>query len=200
MSSVVLQNSNLRLEFDRGSGALIRLTALQTGWKILDRPELGLSFRLLIPLRIWPVSGKTGDGGVDLMVRTLYGGPDRSVLPVHVAPFPVSVAKAKIKGTKAKIHLNLAGEPVMRAAQVWLAVQGPGGAWTALSAGEVGTSKDYAYDDKPSSLILADTLDLSAPGALDLEYHLPEKAPRDARLYVQAPGGAPMALSLGLAN
>jgi hypothetical protein len=50
MSELVLQNQNLRLEFRKDTGALTDLTAMKTGWKILDRPELGLSFRLLLPL------------------------------------------------------------------------------------------------------------------------------------------------------
>jgi hypothetical protein len=51
MQSIRLENKNLRLEFDPRSGALTSLTAVKTGWKILDRPQLGLSFRLLVPLR-----------------------------------------------------------------------------------------------------------------------------------------------------
>lgn len=47
---IVLQNNTLRLEFDPASGALCGLSAVQTGWKILDRAHLGLSFRLLVPL------------------------------------------------------------------------------------------------------------------------------------------------------
>jgi hypothetical protein len=50
MEALILQNNALKLEFSRETGALIGLTALETGWKILDRPQLGLSFRLLLPL------------------------------------------------------------------------------------------------------------------------------------------------------
>jgi hypothetical protein len=50
MTTFTLKNDNLSLKFDRANGALIGLTANQTGWKILDRPQLGLSFRLLLPL------------------------------------------------------------------------------------------------------------------------------------------------------
>ena len=50
MTVFTLENGNLRLEFDRATGALIGLTAIRSGWRILDRPELGLSFRLLLPL------------------------------------------------------------------------------------------------------------------------------------------------------
>ncbi len=50
MSTFVLQNESLRLEFSRQTGALVGLTAVATGWEILNRPHLGLSFRLLVPL------------------------------------------------------------------------------------------------------------------------------------------------------
>jgi hypothetical protein len=50
MDPIILQNNTLRLEFSPQTGALTGLTATQTGWNILDRPQLGLSFRLLVPL------------------------------------------------------------------------------------------------------------------------------------------------------
>jgi hypothetical protein len=50
MQNVVLENETLRLEFSRGTGALVGLTAVATGWEILNRPHLGLSWRLLVPL------------------------------------------------------------------------------------------------------------------------------------------------------
>lgn len=50
MDSFVLENDTLKLEFDRKNGALVRLTSMETGWPILDRPNLGLSFRLLVPI------------------------------------------------------------------------------------------------------------------------------------------------------
>ena len=50
MTTFTLKNDNLALEFQRDNGALVGLTALRSGWKILERPELGLSFRLLVPL------------------------------------------------------------------------------------------------------------------------------------------------------
>ncbi len=50
MDTFTLQNETLRLAFDRTTVALVRLTALPSGWPILDRPNLGLSFRLLVPL------------------------------------------------------------------------------------------------------------------------------------------------------
>lgn len=51
MNPIRLENETLRLEFDSRTGALIELIAMQSSWKILDRPHLGLSFRLLVPLR-----------------------------------------------------------------------------------------------------------------------------------------------------
>lgn len=51
MKTLILENETLRLQFDAITGALTGLTALPSGWQILSRPELGLSFRLLVPLR-----------------------------------------------------------------------------------------------------------------------------------------------------
>src|SRR5512134_2031427 len=50
METIALQNDTLRLDFNRQNGALCSLESVTTGWKMMDRPELGLSFRLLIPL------------------------------------------------------------------------------------------------------------------------------------------------------
>lgn len=50
METIILKNKNLRLEFSLSNGALIRLVSLKTGWEILNRSHLGLSFRLLLPL------------------------------------------------------------------------------------------------------------------------------------------------------
>ncbi|MFO1539224.1 MAG: DUF6259 domain-containing protein [Chloroflexota bacterium] len=41
----------MRLAFSRETGALTGVEAVQTGWRILDRPHLGLAFRLLVPTR-----------------------------------------------------------------------------------------------------------------------------------------------------
>ena len=49
-TTLVIKNKTLKLEFCRETGALVGMTAVKTGWKILDRPHLGLSFRLLLPL------------------------------------------------------------------------------------------------------------------------------------------------------
>ncbi len=50
MPTFTLKNDNLILEFNRVNGALVGLSAIRTDWKILARPQLGLSFRLLLPL------------------------------------------------------------------------------------------------------------------------------------------------------
>ena len=50
MATLVIENESLRLEFAPETGALIGLSAVESGWQILDRPQLGLSFRLLVPL------------------------------------------------------------------------------------------------------------------------------------------------------
>lgn len=47
---VVLQDNLLRVAFDANSGALTRLENKTTGWIMQRRPELGLSFRLHVPL------------------------------------------------------------------------------------------------------------------------------------------------------
>jgi hypothetical protein len=49
-NEVVLEDDQLRVAFDSGSGALTRLVRKSTGWVIERRPELGISFRLLAPL------------------------------------------------------------------------------------------------------------------------------------------------------
>jgi len=50
MQTFTLKNENVVLEFNYANGALVRLSAVGTDWRILDRPWLGLSFRLLLPL------------------------------------------------------------------------------------------------------------------------------------------------------
>jgi len=51
MSQFNLENESLSLQFDHETGTLTGLQSVATGWKILHRPHLGLSFRLLVPLR-----------------------------------------------------------------------------------------------------------------------------------------------------
>jgi len=58
---ITLANDQLRLTFDSATGALIGLHGLTGGWAVFDRPELGLSFRLLVPTRPmgdWHVEGR----------------------------------------------------------------------------------------------------------------------------------------------
>ena len=51
MNTFTLSNQALEMTFDGESGTLCGLTARETGWKILNRPSLGLSFQLLVPMR-----------------------------------------------------------------------------------------------------------------------------------------------------
>jgi hypothetical protein len=50
MKDIVLKSSTLELTLSPSNGAVTGLSSVLTGWKILDRPGLGLSFRLLVPL------------------------------------------------------------------------------------------------------------------------------------------------------
>lgn len=50
MDTLTLQNKTLKMEFSMETGALVGLTAVESGWKILDRPQLGLSYRLMLPI------------------------------------------------------------------------------------------------------------------------------------------------------
>lgn len=50
MDFITLENDALRLEFARDNAALVGFTTKKTGWEIVNRPHLGLSFQLLIPL------------------------------------------------------------------------------------------------------------------------------------------------------
>ena len=47
---VILQDQALFVAFDKESGAITRLVRKSTNWVIERRPELGVSFRLLVPL------------------------------------------------------------------------------------------------------------------------------------------------------
>ncbi len=47
---VVLQDSKVLVAFDSNTGALVRMENKTTGWIIERRPELGMSFRLFVPL------------------------------------------------------------------------------------------------------------------------------------------------------
>jgi hypothetical protein len=47
---IVLEDNELLIAFDRASGALTRMVRKSTQWVVERRPELGASFRLLVPL------------------------------------------------------------------------------------------------------------------------------------------------------
>jgi hypothetical protein len=47
---VIIQNDSLLVAFDAGTGALVRMERKSTHWLIERRPELGTSFRMLVPL------------------------------------------------------------------------------------------------------------------------------------------------------
>ncbi len=49
-NEVVLEDAELLIAFDKTTGAVTRLERKSTHWVIQRRPELGISFRLLIPL------------------------------------------------------------------------------------------------------------------------------------------------------
>ena len=48
--SIELNTKSMRLEFDEETGAVYRITALKTGWDIMNSRESGLSWRIMIPL------------------------------------------------------------------------------------------------------------------------------------------------------
>ena len=48
---IVLENNNLKAIFSKENGALLCLENKQTGWKAQNRPELALSFNLLVPMK-----------------------------------------------------------------------------------------------------------------------------------------------------
>ena len=50
MNTISLDTQSLHLEFCAETGALTRLVSKKTGWVIHRRPELGLSWRLLVPV------------------------------------------------------------------------------------------------------------------------------------------------------
>ncbi len=104
MGAIVLRNSKLQLEFDGDSGALIGLRGLEAGWNILDRPQLGLSFRLLIPTRPmadWHTSGRRNNpvyGEKQHLSSVEVGSDQRSatfiwdgVVSEHAGRLPVKV-------------------------------------------------------------------------------------------------------------
>lgn len=101
MANIVLENESLRLLFRRDNGALVGFTAKDSGWEVLNRPHLGLSFQLMIPLpgrRNNPVYGEeqpvasaeaAADGGSVAFawegVKSAYGGDHQISLRLAVA-------------------------------------------------------------------------------------------------------------------
>jgi hypothetical protein len=69
--SLILENETLRLSFSRSSGALTGLVAKPDDWALLDRPHLGLSFRLLVPL--------TSSDPVDVAFAERMGRPQPQI-------------------------------------------------------------------------------------------------------------------------
>jgi hypothetical protein len=60
VSRIVLRNATLELAFDAARAALVGLKSRATGWQVLYRPELGLSFELLVPTRAGSDGHATG--------------------------------------------------------------------------------------------------------------------------------------------
>lgn len=50
MPTIILENDHLKATFSRETAALLELINKTTGWHIQRRPELALSFRLLVPM------------------------------------------------------------------------------------------------------------------------------------------------------
>ena len=48
--AIHLQSGSLALTFCGKTGVLYGLTAIETGWEIINRREIGLSWRILLPL------------------------------------------------------------------------------------------------------------------------------------------------------
>jgi hypothetical protein len=58
---VILEDKALRVEFDPSTGAIVSLLNKNTGWNLNRRPELGLSFSMIVPMpdrRYNPVFGQ----------------------------------------------------------------------------------------------------------------------------------------------
>jgi hypothetical protein len=49
-NELILEDDSIRVAFDQNSGILTRLERKSSQWKIQGRPELGVSFRMLVPL------------------------------------------------------------------------------------------------------------------------------------------------------
>ena len=45
-----LETKNLRLEFDKNNGSLVGIYSKVSNWNVIKRPELGMSWRMMLPL------------------------------------------------------------------------------------------------------------------------------------------------------
>jgi len=50
MGNIILENKTIRFEIDSEKGTITGISSVLTGWKIFDRPNLGLSFKLMVPI------------------------------------------------------------------------------------------------------------------------------------------------------
>jgi hypothetical protein len=95
VSTLTLETPGLRADFDRASGALVGLVSTLSGWPILGRPRLGLSFKLLVPVpgrrnnpvrgeRCTPAAVEPVDGGLDIR----WGGVESD----HAGRLPIALS------------------------------------------------------------------------------------------------------------
>jgi len=90
---LVLENDALRAEFSAETGALVALQSKLTGWAIHRRPELGVSFQMLVPLpemRNNPVNGEK-----QRVSRVIHGDQSltfiwNSVVSEHGGELPIA--------------------------------------------------------------------------------------------------------------
>ncbi|NLF30789.1 MAG: hypothetical protein GX591_07875 [Planctomycetes bacterium] len=104
MNTITLSNNHLRLTFDGATGALIGFDGLEGGWPVFDRPELGLSFRLLVPTRPmgdWHTEGRRNNpvhGEKQRLTAVQVADDGRAatftwdgVTSEHAGPLPITV-------------------------------------------------------------------------------------------------------------
>src|SRR5690242_5080590 len=75
-----LNTDTLEVGFDPQSGAIAALRSTSGSWAILDRPNLGLSFRLLVPL---PDRRMNYVEGVEQQPPAISWSEDRRTLNLH---------------------------------------------------------------------------------------------------------------------
>lgn len=94
MHNYILKNQTMLLSISEKSGAITRLASRATGWELIQNPELGLSFRMLVPTpsrRDTQVLGEhqnapkitEGEKGLTLYWESLIS-EDAEKLPVEV--------------------------------------------------------------------------------------------------------------------